>query len=99
MNLEFKVYQLKENSKFGKNIREKEFVIVGEEGDYYKACGIQDENICMLADIKLDEFAYIFPKDDLEIKYDEGAILIYEFDIPQKGLTIDIIENVIRLNS
>jgi hypothetical protein len=98
MNLEFKVYQLKDGSKYAKMVNEKEFIVVGEEGNYYKACGVTDGRIAVLADIKLDEFAYMFPKEDLELQKDDISTVYYEFDIPKKNLTIDIIENIKKLN-
>lgn len=105
MNLEFKVYQIKTDSKFfgiiGQFDEDNEFIVVGEENDYYKVCGINNGQLSTLADVKIDEFAYMFPKEDFELKPDDefpGAVLIYEFDIPKKNLMMNIIENIKRLN-
>jgi hypothetical protein len=106
MNLEFKVYQLKPESKMYKSMIERtnannEFVIVGEEKfdtlDCYKAHQVENSSIPVLADLKIDYFALFIAKNELELKGDMCCEIL-EFDIPKKNLTIDIIENIKRLN-
>lgn len=106
MLLEFKVYQLKLESKMFKTMIEhengnNEFIIVGEEMlgdlDCYKAHQIENGRIPVLADLKIDDFALFIKKSELELKGSLGCEIV-EFDIPKKNLTIDIIENIKRLN-
>jgi hypothetical protein len=79
MNLEFKVYQLKPESKMYKSIIERtnannEFIIVGEEKldtlDCYKANQVINGSIPVLADLKVDDFAFFIEKNELELKGD-----------------------------
>jgi hypothetical protein len=107
MILKFKTYQLKEGTKMYKDMVEKtnqpnDFIIVGEEMlgslDCYKAHQIDDRGICFIGGLKIDEFALFIEKKDLKLKDGLGCE-IQEFDIPKKYLTMDIIENIQRLNS
>lgn len=104
MILEFKVYKLKENSTFYKTIfnggnRPNEFIVVGEEGGFYKLQQVEENGICFIGDMPIDEFTLMLPKEDMELKGDGISTEIQEFDIPKKYLTLDIIETIQRLNN
>jgi hypothetical protein len=108
MKLEFKVYQLKSDSKMYKKMVEdvnglNEFIIVGEEKlneefDCYKVQQNDERGICLIDGIMFDEFSFLIKKDELELKGDIGCEIL-ELDIPKKYLTMDAIENIQRLNS
>jgi hypothetical protein len=108
VNLEFKIYELKEDTRnYNRLIKEmklyNEFIVVGEENikgyaDCYKAIPSSDAGLKLLP-LKLDEQAMLIPKDELQLKDDD--LPGYEtggFDIPKKYLTLDIVENIQRLN-
>lgn len=104
MNLEFNIYKLKEDSKQYKTLIEKpnspnNFIIVGEEKDWYKAHLIDDRGLCLIDGLTVDEFSLLINKDDLQIKTDGFSREILEMDIPKKYLTTNIIENIQKLNA
>lgn len=107
--LEFKLYKLKETSVMYKVAVEdsnnpNEFIIVGEQllskdYDCYKVIqSIDNEDLKLISGLKLDEFGFLIKKDDLELTVDWGYESL-ELDIPKDYLTLDIIENIQRLNS
>jgi hypothetical protein len=108
MLLEFKVYQLKEGTRTYDSFvkisnKPNDFIIVGEEKlskdyDCYKVQQVYENGICMLGGLMIDEAALLVKKDELELKGDIGYET-QEFDIPKKYLTMDIIENIKRLNA
>jgi hypothetical protein len=103
MKLDFKVYELKKDSKQYPIIIEKfnqpnEFIIVGEDNDWYKVQQIGENGITMIDGLKIDEFCMIVPKEDLELKTENFGVLIQEWDIPKEYLTMTTIENIQRLN-
>ncbi len=109
MILEFKLYKLKETSVMYKVAVEdsnnpNEFIIVGEQllskdYDCYKVIqSIDNEDLKLISGLKLDEFGFLIKKDDLELTVDWGYESL-ELDIPKDYLTLDIIENIQRLNS
>lgn len=108
VNLEFKTYQLKEGTRNYNQLIEKgklhnEFIVIGEEnvkdyGECFKALLISDEGIKLLP-LKLNEQAMTILKDELELKKDDlPGIETQELNIPKKYLTVDIIEDIQRLN-
>ncbi|MCE5220186.1 MAG: hypothetical protein LLF98_02665 [Clostridium sp.] len=104
MNLEFNIYELKEDSKQYNALIEKSkspnnFIIVGEEKDWYKAHMIDDRGLCLIDGLTVDEFSLLIDKNDLQIKTNGFSREIMEMDIPKKYLTINIIENIQRLNT
>lgn len=104
MRLEFKVYELKKETKSYKQLVEilknpNEFIITGEEENNYKTHPILDNGIILVDGFKLNEMAFIVNKDDLELKsFDGYATEIQEFDIPKKYLTLSVVEDIKRLN-
>jgi hypothetical protein len=108
MNLEFKLYELKEESRLYKKavIETKgpnEFIIVGEELlggklDCFKVHQVSEEGICIIGGLLIDECAFTVPKEDLVIKANNCSYESAEFDISKKYLTMEIIENIQRLN-
>lgn len=104
MNIEFKIYELKEDSKQYNTLVEKpnapnNFIIVGEENNWYKAHLIDERGLCLIDGLTVDEFSLLINKNDLKIKADGFSVEILEIDIPKKYLTMDIIENIQRLNA
>ncbi|KZL88679.1 hypothetical protein [Clostridium magnum] len=110
MNLEFKTYQLKEGTRNYNQLIEKgklhnEFIIIGEEmvegyADCYKAIPSSDDGLKLISALNLDEQSMKIPKDELELKKDDlPGIETSEFNIPKEYLTVDIIEDIQRLNS
>lgn len=106
MNLSFNVHELKETSiLYNEKIKENnEFIIVGEEKlsddyDCYKAHQLGEDGLCFLGGLNIDEFSLLIPKNDLQSKRDSISSSLYEIDIPKNYLTIEIIENIKRLNS
>lgn len=109
MNLEFRTYQLKEGTKNYNKLIQKgklhnEFIVIGEEnvkgyGECFKALPSSDEGTKLLP-VKLNEQAMTILKDELELKKDDlPGIEMCEMNIPKKYLTVDIIEDIQRLNS
>ena len=108
MKLEFKVVSLGENTKTYKNLKScydrianprhefrNEFIIIGEDGEYFKALQLHEEGLSLIGGLGLEDTAYLIPKKHFE--WDEG--LYTEIDIPKKHLSVDVIENIQRLNS
>lgn len=105
MNLNFNIYELKETSiLYNDKIKENnEFIIVGEEElsedyDCFKAHQLDDNGLSLIGGLDIDEFSLLIPKKDLKIKKDVG-IISCELDIPKEYLTLDIIDNIRKLNS
>jgi len=112
MLLEFKVYQLKEDSRMYSQVMESknklnEFIVVGEEIlgkksikqlDCYKAIQQEENGIKLLGGLKIDEAAYTIEKKDLILKSGFG-VETSEMEIPREYLTMRIIENIQRLNT
>lgn len=108
MDLEFKVYELKEDSGIYKMAvvdakKPNEFIIVGEELvggklDCYKVQQLEDQGIKLLGGMKIDEAAYSIEKNQLKLKGDDISFESTEIDIPRKYLTMKIIETIQRLN-
>lgn len=103
MNLEFKIYELKESSRYynilikDKN-QSNEFIVIGEETDYYRACQIDGRGLCLIPGVSLGTFTLQIPKNDLQLKQSWGAFEIKEFEIPKKYLDINTVEDIKRLN-
>jgi hypothetical protein len=107
MFLEFKLYELKETSKLYNSLVKKEnnpneFVVVGEELENFKVQQIEgageDIGITLLDGLSIEEFSLLIPKEDLKFKGDGVGVEITELDIPKKYLSLDIVENIQRLN-
>lgn len=103
MILEFNIYKLKQESKMYKRLVEKdnginEFIIIGEEDEYFKVQQLYENGLIMIGGLKIDESAYHVLKSDLENKVELGWE-IQEIDVPREYLTMDIIENIQRLNN
>lgn len=108
MNLEFKIYKLKEDSSFFKIISKfndpNEFAVIGQETiegkEYFKALQLFDGGLKLIGSLKLDKLAYSIPKDDMIAYSPDGIGVEYtEMEIPVEYLTLDIIENIRILNA
>lgn len=110
MILEFNTYELKEDSKNYKMIIKNdsipnEFIVIGEEmvenTPYYKTHHLDSNGLCLIGGLPIDECAFTIRKEDLRLKTFKdglGGYEIQEIDIPKEYLTMDIIENIQRLN-
>jgi hypothetical protein len=104
MILEFREYQIKENTKSHEHIikklgEENEFIIVGEDGDNFKAYSISKDGLAFVNGLTIADLAYIVPKTDIELLKDGGGTIWCEYDIPKMYLTMEIIEDIQRLNA
>jgi hypothetical protein len=97
MKLEFDLYKVED---IGKNlegfIQKGEFIVVGElmvDNEEHFMCHPIKEGIKLIDDVNIQDFSYRLPKDKFE-KTGESVTL----DIPKKYLTLDIIEDIQRLN-
>ena len=108
MNFNFRVVKLNEESKTFKSLKSvydrisnprgkfiNEFTIVGEDGKNYKALQLNETGLNLIGDFKLDYISLIIPKKDF---WWDGT-LYTELDIPKERLNVDLIDNIIRLNS
>lgn len=108
MKLEFKVVSLKEDTRAYQNLKScydripnprhefrNEFIIIGEDEEYFKALQLHEEGLSLIGGLGLEDTAYLMPKEHFE--WDES--LYTEIDIPKKHLSVDVIENIQRLNS
>lgn len=108
MNLEFKILTLKEDSETFKKHKDNydrlpnprcsfsnEFIVVGDDDKCFETLGLTDKGLTLIADFKIDVCAYIMPKEDFEWDGSSYAVL----DIPKERLSLEIIENIQRINS
>ncbi|MBB6622050.1 hypothetical protein H7E67_01275 [Clostridium gasigenes] len=108
MKLEFRVVSLKEESKTFKNLKSSydkianpshkfvnEFIIVADEEENYKTLQLHEEGLSLISDFKLDFITYTMSKDD----FAWDGTLYTELEIPKNRLTVEIIDNIQRLNS
>ena len=108
MNLEFKIYELKEGTRTYKQLIEKfklpnEFIVVSEELvggniDCFHAHPVEEKGINFIGGLPIDECTMNIPKEDLRLQGDGVGYNTYEFDIPREYLTMEAIENIKRLN-
>ena len=106
MKLNFKIYKLKESSKqYNQLIKEgskNEFIIVSEDSEmigYYNAHQLDQNGIMVIGGLNIVECSLLVKKEDLSLDHDGLACTICELDIPKKNLTVDIIDDVKRLNN
>lgn len=102
MNIEFNIFKIKPDSdtynkwskqEYLKNDINSEFIVVGEEKDYLKLIPIENNQICLIGGLKLDEVSYLVDKEDVYYTSHTG-----EFDIPKSYLNLDIVDNIKRVN-
>lgn len=97
MRLEFDLYKVEDMDECLKSfIKGNEFIVVGElmvGNREYFMCHPIKEGIKVIDDVNIQDFSFRLPKDKFE-KTGESV----EFDIPKKYLTLDIIEDIQRLN-
>lgn len=109
MNLEFKTFRIKQNSTWIKIMNKynshNEFIKVGEKTDSDKKyCEMlqlenEDKGLILFGGLKLNEIALIIPESELEPTSDDVGVDYVTLDIPKEHLTMDLIENIQRLNS
>lgn len=104
MNLEFKLYEVNEESKsfnMIKNIMpniKNDFIIVGEDENYFKLINVGSEKIKLTKGLNIEEIAYLFNKSDVKLQGNNLYTDTIELDIPQEYLSMEIIENIKKLN-
>lgn len=104
MKFNFKAYKLKQESKMFKELLQdddtNEFIIVGEDPEtgFIKVQQFGKRGIVLFGGLNIDECAYLVKKEDIELDCDEISHSIFEVDIPKKYLTLDIVDNIKRLN-
>lgn len=114
MKLEFRSVELKEDSiwlerlkkqteslRASNNLRHEltnEFIIVGEENieneEYYKVNQLNENGLSIFGGLDLTTIALTIPKK--EFKWDGETFTILE--IPKENLTLDIVDDIKRLN-
>lgn len=108
MTLEFNVYELKKYAPTyarlvrGKNILN-EFIVVGEstlhnELDCFKVQPLEEDGIRLIGGLKIDEAAYLVPKSELKLLGSPGCSITTKMDVPKEYLTLDIVDDIQRLN-
>lgn len=81
-----------------------EFVVIGEEivkdyADCYKVLYAPDD-MNLVSALTLEEQSLRIPKNELELKEDDfPGIETQEMNIPKEYLTLDIVEEIQRLNT
>ncbi|MCR1821271.1 hypothetical protein [Terrisporobacter muris] len=97
MRLEFDLYKVED---IGKNlegfIQKGEFIVVGElmvDNEEYFMCHTITDGIKLIDGVNIQDFSYRLPKNYFK-KTGESV----ELDIPKNYLTLDIIEDIQRLN-
>lgn len=114
MELEFRAVELKEDSKWlermkkqteilkaNNNLRHEmsnEFIIVGEENiqneEYYKVNQLNESGLSIFGGLNLATIALSIPKK--EFNWDGETFTI--IDVPKENLTVDLIDDIKRLN-
>lgn len=97
MKLEFDLYKVED---IGKNlegfIQKGEFIVVGElmvDNEEHFMCHPIKEGIKLIDGANIQDFSFRLPKN-----YFKKTGVSVELDIPKKYLTLDIIEDIQRLN-
>lgn len=111
MNIEFYVYKIKEGSETKKYMEDiikgpNEFIIVGEkmigpkdqELTFAKVLQLRDSTITLFADMPIDALAFLIKRDELEFKGDGVGIESVTLDVPNKNLTLEVVDNIKKLN-
>lgn len=105
MNLQFKVYRLKQESetykRFNKEINEfnNNFIIIGETKDVYMTHNLTDSGLLLINGLDLEECSFLVPKKEMELVHGNCSFMITELNIPKDKLNIDLVDNILRLNS
>lgn len=109
MDLDFKTFKIKEDSDYVKILKQynskNEFIKVGEmnKGDktYCKMLQLDENGITLFGGggLKLDEIALGIPQSELELTGDGVGVDYTTLDIPKKFLTMELIEDIQKLNS
>ena len=101
MKLEFDIYKVKEECKlnaFLQSIGESEFIVVGkeliEDEEHYLLQELKEEGLRLVKGLNIQMISYRIPKRFLVKKEFETV----ELDIPKDYLSMDIVEDIQRLN-
>jgi len=107
MLLEFKLLKINEENKFFKKIskfnKNNEFIMVGKEKvegkEHLKVIQLTETGIKLIGGLKINELSLSMPKEEFRLANDGIGVDYSEFEIPKEYLTLEIIENIQRLNS
>lgn len=105
MNLEFKIYRLKKDSETYKRFKKKinkfnnNFIIIGETKDVYMTHNLTDRGLLLINGLGLEECSFLIPKKEMELVSDNCSFMSTELNIPKNKLNLDLIDNILRLNS
>jgi hypothetical protein len=107
MNLEFKIFKIKENSDYARILKQynskNEFIKIGEMNDgdktYCKMLQLDENGITLFGGLKPDEISLGIPKEDLQLTGDGVGADYIALDIPKEYLTMELIEDIQKLNS
>ena len=102
MLLEFKLYKANTESRLFKIIEKydnsNEFIIIGEDKEHFKVHQLTEKGLCLVGGMPLDEMAYSINKKDLMPLNDGIGVDYTELEIPKEYLTLNLIEDIQRLN-
>jgi hypothetical protein len=102
MNINFPIYWLKKDSDtynrwskapMLKQYIDSDFIVVGENRDNLKCISVDNNEICLIGGLMLDEVTYLIPESDME-----RTAYTNEFNIPKKYLSLDTVENIQKVN-
>lgn len=97
MKLEFDIYKVEDMDEYLKSIiKGNEFIIVGEyvvDNEEYFMCHTITDGIKLIDGVNIQDFSYRLPKN-----YFKKTVKSVTLDIPKKYLTLDIVEDIQRLN-
>ena len=102
MKIDFKIYELTEEFGTYEFSHGNEFIKVGEVMDHdephFLLQGIMNGALTLIPGLNIQESAYKVPIDIVKLKGDEYCSDYYTFEIHKEYLTLDIAEEIQRLN-
>lgn len=107
MVLEFKLCEVNEDCSIYNLMKDEnplnEFIIVGEkvlgEEEYYQVQQLTETGLTVIGGLNIQELSALVLKSDLKTCGDKISTITIELDIPKEYLTMDIIEDIQRLNN
>lgn len=107
MKLEFNIYKMNEDCRLFKMVSKfntiNEFIIVGEEKvdgkEYVKVHQLTNNGLRLIRGLPLEETAHLVEKSNLKLAGEDWYKDSVEIDIPSEYLSMELIENIQRLNS
>lgn len=97
MKLEFDIYNVEDIGEYLRSIiKGNEFIIVGEcvgDNEEYFMCHTITDGLKLIDGVNIQDFSYRIPKNHFK-----KTIKSVTLDIPKKYLTLNIVEDIQRLN-